>query len=107
MSKEKSELKTLINKTHDLVKALGMNINFDKSATNFEIEINDRELLKDKYKYLGIVENFGCQISDINLKLIEEKLLSRINTLVDINMSAKNKSIAINEYAIGVINYFI
>ncbi|KAG0441807.1 hypothetical protein DMUE_0776 [Dictyocoela muelleri] len=37
----------------------------------------------------------------------EEKILSRINTLVDIHMSAKNKSIIINEYAIGVINYFI
>ncbi|KAG0441808.1 hypothetical protein DMUE_0775 [Dictyocoela muelleri] len=78
MSKEKSELTTLINETHDLVNALGMKINFDKSATNCGIEIYDKELLKDKYKYLGIIENFGCQISDINLKLIEEKVLQRL-----------------------------
>ena len=102
-------LKMLMEETKEFFKAIGLEMNKDKSATNTEACTEDATLLEgiQGYKYLGITETALSSISEESFKKIRDEIIKGTKRLCETNLNSKNLFKGINEHAISVINYHI
>ncbi|GBE60873.1 reverse transcriptase domain containing protein [Babesia ovata] len=107
------EESTIIGMTREVelfFKNTGFVINRDKSATNTEACSSIAKMMEgpDTYRYLGVTEN-RHSITECNAvyETIVNEICRRVELLATSKLSAKNLSLAINEYALSVINYYV
>ncbi|GBE63330.1 myb-like DNA-binding domain containing protein [Babesia ovata] len=107
------EESTIIGMTREVelfFKNTGFVINRDKSATNTEACASIAKMMEgpDTYRYLGVTEN-RHSITECNAmyETIVNEICRRVELLAASKLSAKNLSLAINEYALSVINYYV
>ncbi|KAG0435865.1 Retrovirus-related Pol polyprotein from type-1 retrotransposable element R2 [Dictyocoela muelleri] len=101
------DLQALLNKSKKSLENIGMNLNIEKCGANTNIIIAEQSIETDIYKYLGILEESKKGNSDINHKIIEQKILIRVENVLKSNLYSRNKVTALNEYALSVLNYFV
>ncbi|KAF7684401.1 hypothetical protein TCON_0400 [Astathelohania contejeani] len=90
-------------------KAIGLEINREKSATNDSQCENTATLLDGTgvYKYLGITEVHSSNIMQESFEKVRRELLSRVNRLCESNLNSKNLFKATNEHAISLVDYHL
>ncbi|KAG0438663.1 Retrovirus-related Pol polyprotein from type-2 retrotransposable element R2DM [Dictyocoela muelleri] len=106
-SKNDNELMEILETSKNSLAKIGMNLNINKCGSNIDLMMEDQNLKVDTYKYLGIIENLSEKSSNLNHETIENEILRRVELIITSKLSARNMTIAINEYAIGIINYFV
>ena len=109
LAEEDCELKKLADTTKEFLNQIGMEINWEKSATNSE---QCEDLAKtlgehESYKYLGILETREGIISNDTKEEIKTAVYKRIRALCETKLNAKNLFRAINEFAVSKLNYYI
>ncbi|KAK1939735.1 putative reverse transcriptase, partial [Babesia divergens] len=106
---KKGTLKAMTEETQKFLKAIGFEMNREKSATNSPEYSDAAKLLEGTgtYKYLGITEDGNSRTSAAMLEEIIRVIVKRVQTLTKTDLSAKNLFRAINRYTLTVINYFI
>ena len=99
----------LMKETKEFFKAIGLEMNKDKSATNTEACAEDATLLEgiQSYKYLGITETACSSISEETFMKVRNEIIKRTERLCETKLNAKNLFKGINEHALSVINYHI
>jgi hypothetical protein len=102
-------MKSMILETENFFKTIGLEIDRDKSATNFKLCEDKAVVLSadEGYKYLGIVENRDSTVSKQTFEKVKKEILSRIEKICNTTLNGRNSIRAINEHAISVINYYI
>ncbi len=95
--------------TKKFFKAVGLEVNREKSATNCSGCEDDAVLLEGSqgYKYLGITEDPSSTIKRETFEKVKTEIIKRTEKLCMTKLSGKNMFKAINEHAISVINYHI
>ena len=98
-----------MEESKNFFKAVGLEMNKDKSATNTEACAEDATLLEgvQSYKYLGITETACSSISKETFIKVRDEIIKRTKRLCETNLNSKNLFKGINEHAISVINYHI
>ncbi|KAI5150893.1 hypothetical protein ENBRE01_1768 [Enteropsectra breve] len=88
---------------------IGFTINQSKSAKNVESEKVFGRMIDELngYKYLGILEGAKEVKTQLVKENIREKILNRVKLLCETKLNARNLFLAINEFAISPINYYI
>ena len=109
MAENDEVLKQLMRETNGFFKAIGLEINKDKSATNTETCAEDATILEgtQSYKYLGIIETANSSISKESFEKVRNEIIKRTKRLCETKLNAKNLFKSINEHAVSVINYHI
>ena len=104
----KKNLEELIEIAEESLEKIGLNLNRKKCATNLEEEITRNiQSIEDRntYRYLGFDELKDGKYSQITAEKIEEEIMKRIDLLLETNLSAKNIFLAINEWALSLLDY--
>ena len=99
----------MLDATDVFFKAVGLEMNRSKSATNVP-ECGERAKLLDGvegYKYLGIVQDSCGRLTGETFARVRGELLRRVEKLCESKLSGRNLIQAINEYAISLINYYV
>ncbi|KAM0681371.1 hypothetical protein GINT2_000573 [Glugoides intestinalis] len=98
-----------MEETKEFFKAIGLEMNKDKSATNTEVSSEDATLLEgiQSYKYLGITETASSSISEDSFKKVRDEIFKRVRKLCGTRLNSKNLFKGMKEHAISVINYHI
>jgi len=109
MAESEEVLKMLMEETKAFFKAIGLEMNKEKSATKTETCAKDATLLEgiSSYKYLGITETANSSISEESFMKVRNEIIKRIRRLCETKLNSKNLFKGINEHAISVINYHI
>lgn len=109
MAESEEVLKLLMEETKEFFKAIGLEMNKEKSATNTEVCAEDATLIEGSqcYKYLGITETATSNISEESFKRVRSEIIKRTERLCKTNLNSRNLFKGINEHAISVINYHI
>ncbi|KAI4293398.1 hypothetical protein PAPHI01_2672 [Pancytospora philotis] len=104
-----NHLATLAAETTAFFKAVGFEMNKEKSATNSEVCADVAELLDGAtgYKYLGITEDMTGTPKRETFERIKMELLCRVERLCATQLNAHNLIHGINEHAISLINYYV
>ncbi|XP_029656113.1 uncharacterized protein LOC115230004 [Octopus sinensis] len=91
------------------MKAVGLELNYDKSATNTPVCGDLVKVLEEHqgYKYLGVVESPASLITPETRKCVVEGVRSRAAMLCKTRLNARNLFHALNEYAISLLNYYV
>ncbi|KAF7682601.1 hypothetical protein TCON_2178 [Astathelohania contejeani] len=99
----------MVKATESFFKAIWLEINREKSATNDSQCENTATLLNGTgvYKYLGIIEDHSSNIMRESFEKVRRELLARVNRLCESNLYSKNLFKANNEHAIFLVNYHI
>ncbi|KAG0435891.1 hypothetical protein DMUE_4487 [Dictyocoela muelleri] len=106
-SDKENDLQLLLNKSKDALENIGMNLNIKKCGSNTDVMISEQSIQTDTYKYLGMIETSKNKDCEINLRIIENKILKRVEYVLKTSLYSKNKVTALNEYALSVLNYFV
>ena len=108
-AKNEESLMELCEFTKDAFDCIGLKVNHQKSASNIESDkiFGSKIDNKNGYKYLGILDNSHNVALRKNKILLEEKVIRRTIQLCQTKLNAKNLFLAINEYAISTLNYYI
>ncbi|KAF7684131.1 hypothetical protein TCON_0670 [Astathelohania contejeani] len=90
----------MVKQTESFFKAMGIEINREKSATNYSQRENTATLLNGTvvYKYLGIIEDHSSNIMRESFKKLRCELLTRVNRLCNLALYSKILFKAINEH---------
>ncbi|KAF7678783.1 LINE-1 reverse transcriptase like protein [Astathelohania contejeani] len=99
----------MVNETESSFKAIGLEINREKSATNDSQCENTATFLigTEVYKYLCIIEDHSSNIMRESFEKVRNEILARVNKLCDSDLNSKNLFKAINEHVISLVYYHI
>ncbi|XP_029654033.1 uncharacterized protein LOC115227294 [Octopus sinensis] len=91
------------------MKAVGLELNYKKSATNTPVCGDLVKVLEEHqgYKYLGVVESPASLITPETKKCVVEGVRSKAAMLCKTWLNARNLFHALNEYAISLLNYYV
>ncbi|CDR71844.1 hypothetical protein, conserved [Babesia bigemina] len=106
---EESTMRGMGREVEKFFNDIGLRINRDKSATNTEACASIAKQMEgpETYKYLGVTETSNSLTSDGMFDIILQEICRRTELLAASKLSGKNLSMAINQYALSVINYYI
>lgn len=109
LAESEETLQQLMEETKEFFKAVGLEMNKDKSATNSEACTEDATLLEgiQSYKYLGVIETANSSVSEETFNKVRNEILKRTKRLCETKLNSKNLFRGINEHAVSVINYHI
>ena len=102
-------LAKMMDETKRFFDIVGLEMNKTKSATNCEA-CEDKAVVMNAaegYKYLGITENRNSEVTKETVERIHREILSRVEKICRSGLNGRNSIIAINEYALSLINYYI
>jgi len=105
-----AELDRMCLTAGDCLERMGFVMNREKSATNIMSADAIGEHLDStrSYKYLGMYErNNGQADKPRMMQLIRDKIAGRVSNLATTGLTARNMTLAINEYALTTTNYYI
>jgi hypothetical protein len=113
--KSEREIDSLINLTRIFSDDIGMSFGLDKcgrlvTKRGHVIGTNGIDLpnghiddIQEHYKYLGVLQSYGNHNEEVRTKAI--RLYKKIRQVLKSDLTARNKTIAINTYATPVIRY--
>lgn len=107
---EKEEvLEKMMEEVNKFFKAVGLERNRSKSATNCEACESSAVILgpQEGYKYLGVTENRESKITRETYEKVRSTIAKRVESICKSGLNGKNTITAINEYALSVMNYYI
>ena len=105
---DKNTLKELCDRTKEVLEGIGFQTNEQKSANNIGDDTAFGNMIDENgYRYLGILEDENNLIKTENKVLLREKILSKVDALCKTKLNGKNLMMAINQYAISTMNYYI
>jgi hypothetical protein len=109
LAKDQQGLEELCRHTSTTLHRMGFTINQQKSASNIDSPTTFGEVVCDRqgYKYLGILENSCNIIKEDNKLILQKRATSRIKSLCETHLNARNLFAAINEFALSTFNYYI
>ena len=109
LSLEEDNLKKMSREVVSFFRTVGLEMNYDKSATNVESCKDTATLLEgiQGYKYLGIIEDPSGVPKRESFEKVREELLARVERLCERKLNAHNLFHAINEHAISLVNYYV
>ena len=109
LAKSEDNLKLMNEETKKFFITVGLECNFEKSATNCTGCENDAVILEGHqgYKYLGITEDESSIIKRETFDKIRDEILASVEKLFKTKLNGKNMIRAIIEHSISVINYHI
>ncbi|KAG0437890.1 LINE-1 reverse transcriptase like protein [Dictyocoela muelleri] len=109
----KEEVIDTLTATKSMLKFINLEVNENKTKISWNnsenlnnYNENEDEINDNVNKYLGIRE-FENLVDVSNYESIENKILKRIEKLCKTRLSARNLIIAINEYGISMMNYYV
>lgn len=102
-------LKKMVDETENFFEVVGLERNRGKSATNSKMCESTAVLLgvDEGYKYLGITENRRSEVVRETYERVKTEILKRVENLCRTGLNGRNMIMAINEYALSVINYYV
>ena len=107
-AEDDESLQKLLDEANVQLKKIGLDVNPVKSATNSAACSELLPLINEfkSYKYLGVQEERdGTYNDDKNLAILREEMMKRVNSLCGTKLSARNLSLAINEFATSLLEY--
>lgn len=100
---------TMMAAVSEFFGAIGLDINYNKSATNEPMCADGAKFIHgtETYKYLGIVQDSAGRLTPETFERVRAKLIERVEKLCLSKLNGRNLIHAINEYAISLVNYYI